>query len=455
MLQLKAEKRKLVRAHQELIASRGKPNHLAQCRFTDGDLQSVCDLYQSPAYQSLRIESVADAFGEAPRPPSAAEQQVIEEVEDESFVGPLVSPPWWCRSICRVREAFTCAAIAGSEDSDVYWLLLFAKKSPRETTWLQLRRRPLVLDLTEDRGEGLDRVVHGVNRRGYDWYPPVVKTEADLPLPRDDCELFVREGCRFHGEIIAAPHAAVPLELVLAQAPRPTKETVEREKKKRTTASEREDVLKQYPWLSSEDLPGGPKSKRRSAAERHSRKRTSGAVSSDDGTASDQEEGDLGVDAAVAASGDEGGDPMHELAVIRDELAWDEEEPYFYIHVMGGRWTRLNRGVPANSIGGKARRGVIPWCDLYSFSKQCSHAFGLYGREESTFLSREFCRRGNFFYQFYDDAPGDEYAYTSDVVNSYVETEEWLDFVCGLDIESPAFAAGVAVRAMVPVIGPP
>ena len=57
-----------MRAHKEKIESKGKPNYIAQCRFTDGALQSACDLYQSPAYQSLKLDVESDAFGEAPLP---------------------------------------------------------------------------------------------------------------------------------------------------------------------------------------------------------------------------------------------------------------------------------------------------------------------------------------------------------------------------------------------------
>ena len=455
MVKLNIEKRALIRAHQEKIESKGKPNHIAQCRLIDGELQSACDLYQSLAYQSLRLNDSSDAFGEAPLPPSVQEQEIIEAVADEFFAGPTADAPWWCRSIARNRESFAGAALGLSEDNDEFWLLLFAKKNPLESTWLQLRRRPHVLDLTEARCGGFDQVVHGVDRRVYDWYPPVVKIEADMPFPRDDCELFVREGCRFHGEVVAAPHAAIPLEHILVAALCPTTETVTKEKRKRPTVAERDDIFKEHPWLSKDDLPGGGKSKPRRRAERRDKRCVSDTASSES-SASDQEEEGQPVLVDDAVNGEEVGNPMEELAIIRDELRWEEEDPYFYVRVMGGRWTMKNRGVVANSVGGFARSEVLPWCDLYNFPKQCSHAFMRFGgREVATKLTHEYCRRGNFFYKFYVDALGDEYEYTSDIINSYVESEEWLDFVCGLDIHSHAFGAAALIRTVAPVIGRP
>ena len=282
-----------------------------------------------------------------------------------------------------------------------------------------------------------------------------MKTEADLPFPRDDCELFVREGCRFQGEVVAAPHAAVPLEYVLVAALNPTTGNDKKQKSKSATASERDDISKEHPWLSKDDLPGGGKSKPRRKKERRDKRRASEAVSSES-SASDKEDEERPGPVDDAVNDEEVGDPMEELEVIRDELRWEEADPYFYVRVMGGRWTMANRGVAANSSGGFARNEVIPWCDLYRFPKQCSHAFGRFdGREAATNLTREYCRRGNFFYKFYADGPGDEYEYTPDIINSYVESAEWLDFVCGLDIFSRAFAAAVLIRAMAPVIGQP
>ena len=38
-------------------------------------------------------------------------------------------------------------------------------------------------------------------------------------------------------------------------------------------------------------------------------------------------------------------------------------------------------------------------------------------------------------------------------MDSYVECDEWLEFICSLDLEHPAFARGVELRKLRPLLG--
>ena len=120
--------------------------------------------------------------------------------------------------ICRAGAFFEGAPIATSEDSDTYWLYLFNKCSPHEVSFLQLRRRQQVLDLTDD-NESSDRVVYSEDRREYEWFPPIVRCEEDMPFPQEVENIFVRKGIRFHGRVATAPHAPVLFEEVMASVP--------------------------------------------------------------------------------------------------------------------------------------------------------------------------------------------------------------------------------------------
>ena len=109
----------------------------------------------------------------------------------------------WCADICRLREFFRETAIGvGKKDAPELWMVLFAKQSPREVTFLQLRRRPTALDV-RDRAAGVTTPA----RRDYDWYPPVVRTENDFQ-DIDDSALWVHRNLKVVGLIVVSPHEA-------------------------------------------------------------------------------------------------------------------------------------------------------------------------------------------------------------------------------------------------------
>lgn len=143
---------KLRRLHQkeaEAVKSNGVPNHIAQARLNDRELESACEFFDSPGCQKLRLEAgPLGAFGLAPSAPSQAEQGVLRAVEDGLPQVDEAEPPWWCRSICRIRDCFWETAI-GLEEEGGFWLVLFAKKSPP-------RVHLLAAAAQDDRG-GLER----------------------------------------------------------------------------------------------------------------------------------------------------------------------------------------------------------------------------------------------------------------------------------------------------------
>ena len=78
------------------------------------------------------------------------------------------------------------------------------------------------------------------------------------------------------------------------------------------------------------------------------------------------------------------------------------------------------------------------------------------GRAEAHQLCREYCRRGELFYQLWveSDCGVDEFDYCDEHIAEYVEDIEWLDFMIGLPTESTAFGRGMELRRLVPRVGP-
>ena len=67
-------------------------------------------------------------------------------------------------------------------------------------------------------------------------------------------------------------------------------------------------------------------------------------------------------------------------------------------------------------------------------------------------LTREYCRRADFFFNNWLEEAGDEekFVYSDVQIASYQETERWIDFACGLDVDSPSFEKVMEIRRLVP-----
>ena len=90
------------------------------------------------------------------------------------------------------------------------------------------------------------------------------------------------------------------------------------------------------------------------------------------------------------------------------------------------------------------------WCKQYQFPAQRVFHFLKYGVSESAELSREFCRRGEFFYTRYLASGDPLYKFSQADVDAYQESEAWLDFVCSLSIEANAFEKAMEIRRLSP-----
>ena len=90
---------------------------------------------------------------------------------------------------------------------------------------------------------------------------------------------------------------------------------------------------------------------------------------------------------------------------------------------------------------------------FFQFPSQKSFSFSRYGRSESAYLAREYCRRGEYFFQFFLESgvPLQDYRYCVADLQSYDEGLEWLDFVVTVDVATVVWDAIEMVRGLVPV----
>ena len=443
MQDLKLRKKALDADQAKRIAEADTPNHVGECRLTDQELTMACNYFDSSACKSLRVEEYLGAYGSAPKEPTTPERKCIDDIVDSLDQG-REKNTWWSRMISRNRDDFHCTAIGLEEDGELWWLVLFAKQQPFQTTFLQLRRRARVLDLTSD-------ARYTLNRREYDYLPPTIRDETNMPFGDEVQDLYVRTDGRFIGRVVCFPHRAEAFEMFLlfnakhrTDVAAPPKQ---RAKRPRDPAS-REKFLLDNPWLSDDDVPGGTPKRRQRGGNRSPR----GRRPIDDGL-TDDEPDSRPPPPPPPLEDEEPVEPISvhdELKAIREEMAW-EDNPlrYFYTKPLGGGWTKENRGKAADRYGGWARSMAKEWCEVFSFPKEKTYSFVLkFEPDDTKYLSREYCRRGEYFYRLFLKKP--DITYSRDVIESYVESEEFVRFMCACDVDGPAFDAGLKLRKIYP-----
>ena len=83
-----------------------------------------------------------------------------------------------------------------------------------------------------------------------------------------------------------------------------------------------------------------------------------------------------------------------ELARLREEFNVDDDEgrddQFFFVKVLGGKWTAANKRVVADACGGYARKGLAQiFCDTYSLPKQAAFYFTKFTNAGSQHLARD------------------------------------------------------------------
>ena len=95
-----------------------------------------------------------------------------------------------------------------------WWLILFAKKSPYQVTFLQLRPRLQPLLGAGDLALDPDVWTH----QEFDYFPLVVRFEDQLGF--DDCDdLFILEGVTVRGKYASAARQPVAFDIFAAALP--------------------------------------------------------------------------------------------------------------------------------------------------------------------------------------------------------------------------------------------
>ena len=144
------------------------------------------------------------------------------------------------------------------------------------------------------------------------------------------------------------------------------------------------------------------------------------------------------------------GDEMRELAEHRAYWAWDDAGVNnFTVVNLGGRWTKaFCAEKPYNGAVGMARGGEVKeWCIMNYYPRQKGFMYSVWGEEAANELAREFCRRGQHFYNCWQlRDPDVPFVWDEFHVAAYAECAAFTKFADELDPDSPACAMVMEMR---------
>ena len=435
--------------HEEELAAREQPNHVSCVRFTVEDLGLLAASVKQQQLHPPTTLQLADGPLEAPLPV----QNAIEEIArgmcrsgDEDKV-----TPWWCRVICRDSSAWQGVALSDADDiHQRFYLLTWSSANPHLASFLELRPRIILMV------EGSPPPVH---RLEFEWLSPLrILPEHMLPFG-EHSEIVIALGVHFDGAVAATNRDTMDFDQYARTLPPPVVKPADAGRTDRGARAGKRlptdvvgDLLREHAWLDPDDF-GDPRL--------HPRKRhiCEGPVGIVPPPPPGEEEEDwevvLGEDdeeGEEEADWEEDEDIADELREARELLDADGEGEFFYTRVLGGLWTKKNKGDVVDFVVCQCRAGFPKnWCQLAHFPKSRRFSMRRYSPEGARQLALEVARRGNFFCQQYFDSDG-EIVHTPATNSEYEESLPFLDWALDLDMEDPCMLAVMQIRDLQPWI---
>ena len=129
------------------------------------------------------------------------------------------------------------------------------------------------------------------------------------------------------------------------------------------------------------------------------------------------------------------------LLAVREEWELDWTDMWLYVRLLGGGWTDEFKKTAADAACMFAREGAKSWCLKFRFPKQKALYFSVYGIETSNLVTREWARRGEFYFlMWYEEDMPAIFVYSDAMIESYVPTLEWCEWANRQDVDSDEWA---------------
>ena len=444
-------------AHQE----HGLPNHLSCAKLTDDELDLIVSLL---AGDEIRPPppTAQDFKDSAPLAPPVDHCETMEDIAEAlpPSCGDLPSPVLdVVHSIARDPGAWARVALAEEtyEDPDIIYLILFAKQTPHEVTFLQCRRKPhCPMQVDEDTSRPW---YPPADYRQWEWLNPWCCTkDVDLPWT-DNTDLRIYRGCFFQGPVVVTVAKPEPIEyFVRFRAPATVKEPTQpttRRPRTKLKQTELQALVDEHPWARG-DLLGEQRKKRR---RRLTKTGAAGADFAGEG------EGDIGVDEESLSEAppseprpeDEAPEvPEPEEAAGDSDLDEEIREQVREVRRLAGEFPHFkvtplvkNKRLQDFVLAEPKTKDVSKWAREWGFNRSKRFSTRLYTRAKATRLCNEFCRKGEYYYGVYI-AEREFAGYTQAHVDALPRDAEYDEWHGDLDVTDPAFRAAIQVELIQP-----
>lgn len=364
-----------IRAQRDLLLQRmdeesgTKPILVSECALQERHLNAWDDLLASNSFGPKRLETLRERALETPPPPSDSVQQSLAAREVWS-----ASPeqmPSWAKPIIANRAFFKDAALILQVTAweQEYWKIVYAVQQPYYLAVSKLELLPAVAPAEAVRVPG-----PAGPRDKYRFHCNFAANRSAAEVSEvEEYQVFVVLGLRhMGGMLVTSPCDAMPLSTYLGQLPAPAPEA-QRATKQQKTTTQKDELVKAFPWLATLDEKEGFSS-------------TSASASKGSTAAKDQ-----GLDE------DDLDQVMRELEQVRTAVAADAPERCtddFRVTVLGGAWLLEHRGIPFDAVQGAARGAMAKdFCRRRQAQVTMRFDLGAYGQDACGVLARAWCHR--------------------------------------------------------------
>ena len=417
------------------LEQEGLTNLLSHCRYDDAVIETMYEKLTGPELsEPFLAEKVAGIFA-IPEAPSQAQQEVFETHRPVARTVSL--RPSWLSIVCAYRGEFINSIFLPTTGLDVAFLFMFAKQSPQEAWFLEVKVSSASVKDIPNEVAALDGLA--VEQFRYVFSLSEVKFAAATTeiFPNDNGVFVIKDAMFVTSKILVANSEPLTLDLVLEQFP-PSKQTrKEPEMKPKLKRGLGEDVLAEHPWIREyvDVKHRPPQSSSGPASSSHNRAGVPRPPVS--GLAPDQVE-----------------EVWESLKKCRSEWANQHEAhtTHFATVMRGGAWTLAHVGTEVDSIAGMARGGeALQWCSRYGLPKMASFSIRKFESLGATRFAHEWCRKMQYLFDLFLSDEAGEHHYSSLELASYVPSTEWQTYEATLEQGSALELRAKALRELAPL----
>ena len=401
----------MLQEEQDILNDLGTPNHIGFLRFTDQDIQDIMYIHDD-RMTNLDWRAMWLAQTTAPGVPADEDRLKLYGMMHNMERTPDPARPWWLPRLAFNRDLCQGIAIGRRGEKDTAWLFLLAKKKPYAAVFMRLHLCPYMWpDPSTDDGDP----PRPWNQLDYSMHPAEFVEAHNVNFDEGD-ELFVVEGLRFCGDVVSSPHKARQFDAWYQHLPAPSRAAgrAAADPSPRPTKNMMRQLLEKYPWMSAGDFDLAVRSADRGRP--HARGFSRALLAVEFGEDAVQE-AEMAEDSTTEIEPDVVGEELEDSALrteiadmtaavasdlltIREEWRVDADDlpdTHFQVRILGGTWTKVNKGVAADTVGGWARSALSKqFCRRCEWPKQRTYAFARYGHLGANHLAREFCRLSQF-----------------------------------------------------------